>query len=104
MLYFDRALNAAVHGNLHFEAKEYIEPLAWYQKALLEEQPQSWMAWNAACTAALTQQVSLAFEYLNRAIELGFTDLDNLVQSQHLAGLKGDARWGETITRLNQMI
>ena len=104
MLYFNRALNMAVHGNLYFEEKNYSEALVWYQDALLEEQPQSWMAWNAACAAAHTEQVNLAFECLNRAIDLGFTDLDHLVQSQHLDLLKGDQRWAETITRINQAI
>ena len=62
------------------------------------------MAWNAACAAAHTGGLPLAFDFLHRAIDLGFTDLDYLVQNQHLQALKGDERWGEVIAHINQAI
>ena len=62
------------------------------------------MAWNAACAAAHTGQINLAFDFLHQAIDLGFANLDYLVQSQHLTCLKDDERWGELITRLNHVI
>lgn len=34
MVYLDRAVNAAVHGNLHFKTESYHEALTWYEKAL----------------------------------------------------------------------
>lgn len=101
MLYLDPAINLAVHGNLNFEQQNYQQALAWYQQSLQEDHPQAWMAWNAACAAAHLGQIELAFNYLNRAVDLGFSDLDHLVQSEHLSVLKSDERWGALITRLN---
>ncbi len=100
MQYHERALNAAVHGNLYFEQKQYQKAVEWYQSALLEPAPQSWMAWNGACAAARCGQVDLAFKFLDQAVDLGFADLDHLVQSRHFFNLKDDPRWREIITRL----
>lgn len=104
MVYLDQALNSAIHGNLHFEKKDYTEALIWYQKALSAQNPQAWMAWNATCAAAHNGRINLAFDCLHRAIDLGFTDLDYLVQSKHMDLLKEDDRWGEIITRMNHKI
>jgi GNAT superfamily N-acetyltransferase len=104
MVYLDRAVNAAVHGNLHFKAESYHEALTWYEKALTKKQPQPWMAWNAACAAAHCNQINLAFDFLEQAIELGFTDLDYFVQSSHMTPLKEDKRWDEIITKMNSAI
>jgi RimJ/RimL family protein N-acetyltransferase len=104
MIYFDPALNYAIHGNLHFEKGDYKQSLAWYQKALVQKDPQAWMAWNGACAAAQSGEIDLAFDFLYRAIDLGFSDLDHLVQSEHMALLKEEERWGLVIAYLNQTI
>ncbi len=104
MVYLNRALQCAIHGNFHFERGEYKESLAWYQKALSQPDPKSWMAWNAACAAAHSGEIDIAFDFLHRAIDLGFTDLDYLVQNKNLELLKNEERWGEIITRLNKVI
>lgn len=101
MVYLDPAIHLAVHGNLYFEEKEYQLALTWYQQALQEDHPQAWMAWNAACAAAHLGQIEYAFNYLHRAVDLGFGDLDHLVQSEHLTALRSDKRWADLITRLS---
>ena len=101
-LYLERSINLAVHGNFCFSNKAYSEALVWYQNALDEESPQPWMAWNAACAAAYIGQIDRAFDLLDRALDLGFTDLDHLKQSEHLTPLKSAPRWGGLITRLHQ--
>ncbi len=101
-IYTNAAIQLAVHGNLCFEKKDYLEALQWYSKALGKPEPKSWMAWNAACAAAHTSQSDRAYDLLSRAIDLGFDDLDHLVQSPHLETLKGDPRWARLITRLNR--
>lgn len=101
MIYLDPAIHLAIHGNLNFEDQNYQRALAWYQQSLQEDHTQAWIAWNAACAAAHLGQIELAFNYLHRAVDLGFSDLDHLVQSEHLTALKSDERWGALITRLN---
>lgn len=104
MLYWDPSLNQAVHGNINFEQEKYQEALLWYEKALSQENPMSWMAFNAACTAAHLNRRKIAFKHLLLAIDLGFDDLDYLVTNKHLEPLKKDAKWGEIIIQLNQKL
>jgi hypothetical protein len=44
LLYLDRGLNLAVQGDLCFKAEDYLQALVWYQKALVTDTPQSWIA------------------------------------------------------------
>ena len=101
MLYWEPSLNDAVHGNILFEQEKYEQALVWYEKALDKREPQSWMAFNAACAAAHLNQPELAFMHLNQMVDLGFNNLDYLVANKHLAPLKNDPKWGELITQLN---
>ena len=104
IIYIDRGINLAVHGNICFENRDYQEAIEWYQKALSEENPQAWIPWNAACAAALLQKKDLAFDNLFKAVKLGFSDLDRLTQSKHLVQLRDDPRWGKVIVSLNQAL
>ena len=104
ILYWDPALNQAVHGNINFEQGKYDKALTWYEKALSQEAPESWMAFNAACVSAHLDQPDMAFTYLISAIDLGFDNLDYLVANKHLASLKVDPKWGEIITRINRKL
>jgi RimJ/RimL family protein N-acetyltransferase len=98
--YIDQAVHLGVQGNLRFFKDDYKEALSWYEKSLAEETPPGWVAWNAACAASQISQIDPAFKYLNMAINLGFTDMDHLIQSKHMNHLKGDPRWGEIISKL----
>lgn len=104
MLYWDTALNQAVHGNIDFEKGKYEKALIWYEKALSQEAPQSWTAFNAACASSHLNQPEKAFTYLISAIDLGFDNLDYLVANKHLDSLKVDPKWGEIITRINRKL
>jgi len=44
VLYLDRGVNLTVQGDLCFKAEDYLQALVWYQKALVTDAPQSWMA------------------------------------------------------------
>jgi RimJ/RimL family protein N-acetyltransferase len=100
--YIDQGLHLAVHGNIAFNKEKYSEALAWFEKSLSFKTHLVWVVWNAACAAVHTGQFDRAFDYLNQALTFGFSDLDKLVQSDHLTPLKNDPRWGNLITRLTQ--
>ena len=102
MLFPDCAEHFAEHGNQNYESKNFTEALSWYRRALEEDKPQPWMAWNAACAAANTEQFDLAFSYLDQAIDLGFRNLDHLLQSETIQVLKKDSRWQSLIARIEQ--
>lgn len=103
MLYWDSALNLAVHGNINFEKSNFAEAAAWYEKALSQENPRDWMAWNAACASTHLNEIDAAFYYLELAINLGFDNLEHLKNSDHLTPIKKDPRWDELITRLKKI-
>ncbi len=103
-LFLDPTVNLGVQGNLRFEEKAYGDALSWYQKALETAPPPPWIPWNAACAAAQSGREDLAFDLLTQAIDAGFNDLDRMVQSPYLAGLKGDPLWAVLIDRLNQKL
>jgi GNAT superfamily N-acetyltransferase len=103
-LYLDPAIHLGVHGNLCFEKQDDTAALEWYSRALSKPEPESWIAWNAACAAARAGQADHAYDFLNQAVDLGFNDLDYLVQSPRLESLKGDPRWATLITRLNRQL
>lgn len=102
MLYWVPSLNQAVHGNFNFEQENYSEALIRYQKALALENPEPWMAFNAACSAVHLDRPNLAFKHLSLAVDLGFNNLVYLVTSRHLDSLKKNPKWDEIIIRLNQ--
>ncbi len=93
MLFWDRTLNLAVHGNINFENQDYEKAINWYERALSQENKQAWMAWNAACAASHLEQVDAAFKYLELSISLGFDNFDFIKNSEHLTPLKNDPRW-----------
>jgi GNAT superfamily N-acetyltransferase len=101
-LYLDPAINLAVHCNICFSEKSYEEALSWYEQALDRDSVEAWMAWNAACAAAYLQRKDQAFNLLEKAIALGFVDLDHMTQSEHMTPLKSDPRWAIMITLLTQ--
>lgn len=103
MIFPDYAVHFAVHGNQNYESENFTKALYWYQRALREDKPQTWMAWNAACAAANTGQYDLAFKYLNQAIDLGFSNLDYLLQSEPVCVLKNDRRWQNVIDRIEKI-
>ena len=104
MLYWDPALHFAVHGNIDLGNGDYQTSLIWFKKALHEENAKSWMAFNAACAAAHLDSPEKAFDYVNQAIDLGFYDLDYLVENKHLESLKNHPEWDEVIFRINQRL
>jgi len=50
-------------------------------------------AYNIACCHAVGGDADEAFEYLNKAVEFGFTDFDQYVSDPDLESLHDDSRW-----------
>lgn len=102
ILFHDPTINMAVHGNIWFEKQDYVNALKWYEKALNAQNPQTWMAWNAACAAASAEEIDLVFTYLDRAVDMGFSDRNYLENHKHMQLLKNDSRWQSLISRIEE--
>jgi RimJ/RimL family protein N-acetyltransferase len=98
--YINQAIHFGVQGNIRFFQDEYANALSWYDRSIAEGKPPAWVAWNAACAAAEIDQKDRAFKVLDLAIDLGFADLNRLIQSTHMTSLKSDTRWEEIITKM----
>ncbi|MCZ6596707.1 MAG: hypothetical protein O7B99_03620 [Planctomycetota bacterium] len=56
--------------------------------------------YNLACSLALLERTDEAFEVLHRAVEVGYDDLEHLLQDEDLANLRGDSRYDELVALL----
>jgi Flp pilus assembly protein TadD len=56
--------------------------------------------YNLACSYALTGQKDKAISCLNKAVELGYTDVEHIRQDHDLDGLKSDPRFQSIIKKM----
>jgi tetratricopeptide (TPR) repeat protein len=56
--------------------------------------------YNLACSYALTGEKEKALSCLNKAVELGYDDVEHLRQDRDLEGLKGDPRFLNIVKKL----
>jgi tetratricopeptide (TPR) repeat protein len=55
--------------------------------------------YNLACCYALRGDPEAAFDYLDQAVDAGWTDADALAGDSDLASLRGDARFNAVVAR-----
>lgn len=84
--------------NLH-RLKKYSDAIRYYDKALAIE-PKGTEFYNAACAYTLIDQRDKAFEYLQKAIEIGFASKQQFENDTDLESLKTDARWKALLEKL----
>lgn len=78
----------------------YAESAKLYTAALEHGVTNPAIVYNAACSFALSNQPELAFQYLERAIDGGYRDLDNMIADRDLTSLHGDTRWTKILDKL----
>jgi Zn-dependent protease len=69
-----------------------------------ERAPNPIMAFNAACAHARAGNRAAAFEWLGRAVEHGFDDVDLLAGDEDLESLRGTAAFDELLARARQNV
>ena len=58
--------------------------------------------YNLACSLALCGRVETALDTLERAVELGYTDLKHLVEDEDLAAVRAEERFRTLVERLRK--
>ncbi len=86
--------SASYHGGA------YAESAALYVAALEQGAANPAVAYNAACSYALAGQPEPAFRYLERAVDGGYRDVDNMVVDADLASLHDDPRWSDMVDKI----
>jgi hypothetical protein len=77
-----------------YESSKFDECVKLYKQALaVEERATARAAYNAARCAGRADKADDAFALLERAGELGFHDVEEMLASDDLARLRNDARW-----------
>jgi hypothetical protein len=87
-------------ANSFYKSKDYNKSLALYEDAFKIKKDEYVDFYNAACTAALANIPSKAFNYLNAAIDEGWTNVDHLKKDTDLESLHGDKNWTELFNKI----
>ena len=86
------------------QAQKYEEALALYEKAFKSGEFHYKDYYNAACANALLGHPDAAFDYLNKAIEVGFIEKQWLEEDTDLESLRQDQRWQEVMDTLQEKV
>jgi SagB-type dehydrogenase family enzyme len=87
-----------------YEAREYAEALDLYVRAFEAGDPHYLHFYDAACTAALSDNADAAFDYLHRSVEVGLLDAEWLSSDTDLENLKSDRRWDGLIAAVAEKV
>jgi SagB-type dehydrogenase family enzyme len=107
-LFFSTSLFAQDFGSLikdaeaKYQAKEYEAALALYEKAFQTGKATFNDYYNAACTSARLNRSSEAFAYLNKALEAGYLENEDIKQDPDLESLRTDPRWAALMKNLEE--
>ncbi len=78
-----------------YDAKAYEQSGFLYAAAVVSGAASRTNTYNAACSFALAGRSDLAFEFLDRAIAAGWTNVGHLEADTDLDSLRKDARWSK---------
>jgi len=76
-----------------YENKNFRESARLYVQAFNKGEDQTNNAYNAACSYALNGEKDRAFEYLKKAVDLGYTNVNQIKSDSDLESLHSDPRW-----------
>ena len=104
---FNEACHLAELGLAAFRAKRYRETVEYYERVFAAEDIPEWMPgvmrWYyhlAARAWAALGEGETSLEYLEKAIEKGWTDLEGIVNCEELRNLHKTPGWNKVLKRL----
>jgi hypothetical protein len=83
-----------------YNEKNYAESVKLFNQAFSIEKRDPQHLYNAACSAALSGQKNLAFEWLNLAADNGWYNLNHLQSDSDLSSLRDSLNWNELISKI----
>lgn len=106
LLCFSFCISAQDYGVLIKQAddlyseKNYSESVRLFSQAFSIQKRDPQHLYNAACSAALSGQKNLAFEWLNLAADHGWYNLNHLQSDSDLTSLRESTEWSELISKI----
>lgn len=82
------------------QARKYDEAIVAYEKCLQLNENDTASAYNLACCYARKGMKAEALQWLQRALEWGFSDWRHTEEDEDLASLRGEADFGKTVERM----
>ena len=92
----------AVIGHLYTERGFFDKGLAVDLRLSRLHPNEPLVHYNLACSYALTAQTDLAFEALNRAVDLGYDAWQHMEDDRDLNAIREDPRYLELLQRMRQ--
>ncbi|MEL6557499.1 MAG: hypothetical protein AAFQ94_04900 [Bacteroidota bacterium] len=78
-----------------YESRDYQKSTEVFEKAFQIKQSEKTDLYNGACSAALSNNVDLAFQWLKLSIENGYDNPDHLSTDPDLVSLRCDSKWND---------
>jgi hypothetical protein len=95
-------------ANGFYDAKDYTKSVEFYKKAFDEtfsnDHKKATPFYNGACSAALAGNNKLAFEWLNTAIDKGWTNISHTKTDTDLTSLHDSKEWQEALDKLQKKL
>lgn len=90
-------------GCLYTESGQIDKGLNMDQLAVAIKPSDPTANYNLACSLALKGQTTKSLDFLERAIEFGYNDLEWLLQDDDIASLRSDPKFKKLITQLKKL-
>lgn len=89
-------------GNRYLQKRQYERAIAAYEKAVETDDKPAKAAYNAACAYALQNDRDHAFQWLDKAVDLGYADADHYIEDSDLDPLRTDPRFQQVMNRISR--
>ena len=90
-------------GSLYTDNKMYAKGLRVDQRLATLRKDDPIVHYNLACSYALLRQADNAFASLDRAIGLGYNDVDYMNDDEDLGHVRSDPRYAEAAARMRRV-
>jgi hypothetical protein len=87
-----------------YDRKDYSKAVDFFKEAFKIEHNSKGDIYDAACSAALSGQKELAFEWLELSIKNGWTNINHMKSDKDLFSLHDDARWTVIVDGLQKVV
>lgn len=87
-----------------YNIKEYQKSVDKYRAAFKIEPGNVNDTYNAACSASLLGKKEMAFEWLNLALKIGWSDVEHLKSDPDLIALHNSKKWNELVSEMQVVV
>lgn len=87
-----------------YDRQDYSTAVNLFKEAFKIEHNSKGDVYDAACSAALSGNKDLAFEWLELSIKNGWTNLNHMKSDKDLLSLHSDARWSKIVDDLQKVV